>query len=691
VTGPLGRQLLLRGRERARERACARRCIWRIVGAPAGGSRRRHGRTVIRQPGPRSVSDRLSEAARRSFVGRDAELSLLRGAIGAPELPFQVAFVHGPGGIGKSRLIAALETSIVPKIGFVSLDCREIEPTPRGYLAALGTALDADDGEPQLDAVAARLGAGAGRTVLALDTYESAGLIDSWMRRTFVPALPETVLTIIAGRMPPNPAWLTTPGWQDLFWEIELRALPPADAERMLVARGIDRPRARRVNRFARGHPLALELAAAALRERPEIEIDLAPPPRVVHQLTKAFVAELPPDSVEVLEAASTVRRVTEPILGALLRLPSARRELELLRALPVADSTLEGVVIHDVVRDSVARDLAHRDPGRYVEYRWRACRLFTHDSQRDRGRSTWDATADLLYLITNRSVREGFFPQGASEHAVEPAVEPDGDEIAAIASAAEGPEAAALIARWWERHPEVFRVARDAGGGVAAFFLLFQPGDADPALLASDPLTAAWMRQLEAHPLARRERALFLRRWLSRETGEAPSSAQGACWIDIKRSYMELRPRLRRLYTAVIDLATYAPMVEPLRFVPVPAADVELDGVVHRTASLDFGPGSVDGWLSGLIEAELRGGGAGEVEAARPEGAAGLSPRELEVLRLLADGVSNRGIAERLVISEKTAVRHVSNIFGKLGVHTRAEAARVAAEAGLTTPPATA
>lgn len=61
-----------------------------------------------------------------------------------------------------------------------------------------------------------------------------------------------------------------------------------------------------------------------------------------------------------------------------------------------------------------------------------------------------------------------------------------------------------------------------------------------------------------------------------------------------------------------------------------------------------------------------------------------GLTVREVQVLRLLADGLSNRQIAERLVISEKTAIRHVSNIFGKLGVGTRAHAARIAVERGL-------
>jgi DNA-binding CsgD family transcriptional regulator len=56
------------------------------------------------------------------------------------------------------------------------------------------------------------------------------------------------------------------------------------------------------------------------------------------------------------------------------------------------------------------------------------------------------------------------------------------------------------------------------------------------------------------------------------------------------------------------------------------------------------------------------------------------LSRRETEVLRLLGDGHSNREIAERLFISPKTAEHHVSHIYGKLGVNSRAEAAAYAA-----------
>jgi DNA-binding CsgD family transcriptional regulator/tetratricopeptide (TPR) repeat protein len=63
----------------------------------------------------------------------------------------------------------------------------------------------------------------------------------------------------------------------------------------------------------------------------------------------------------------------------------------------------------------------------------------------------------------------------------------------------------------------------------------------------------------------------------------------------------------------------------------------------------------------------------------AGPDDGLGLTRRELEVLRLVADGLSNRQIATELFISVKTASVHVSNILAKLGVRTRVEAAAAA------------
>ncbi len=62
------------------------------------------------------------------------------------------------------------------------------------------------------------------------------------------------------------------------------------------------------------------------------------------------------------------------------------------------------------------------------------------------------------------------------------------------------------------------------------------------------------------------------------------------------------------------------------------------------------------------------------------------LTAREIEVLELLARGMPNKAIGERLAISDQTVKFHVSSIAGKLGAHNRTEAVRLAVRRGLVT-----
>jgi DNA-binding NarL/FixJ family response regulator len=73
---------------------------------------------------------------------------------------------------------------------------------------------------------------------------------------------------------------------------------------------------------------------------------------------------------------------------------------------------------------------------------------------------------------------------------------------------------------------------------------------------------------------------------------------------------------------------------------------------------------------------------------AAVPDPFAELSEREVEILRLIAEGQANKEIARRLVISERTARTHVSNILRKLGLSSRTQAALLAVREGLASPP---
>ncbi len=99
---------------------------------------------------------------------------------------------------------------------------------------------------------------------------------------------------------------------------------------------------------------------------------------------------------------------------------------------------------------------------------------------------------------------------------------------------------------------------------------------------------------------------------------------------------------------------------------------------VVDRPADADFVLGPTSAWPTDDAATSA----ASTRDDERPVEA--LTPREHEVLVLLADGVGNREIASALGISEHTVKFHLSAIFGKLGATTRTDAVRRALRAGL-------
>lgn len=548
----------------------------------------------------RRLRDRLAERATQDFVGRTAELALLLDT-GCP-----VVHVHGIGGIGKSRLLDAFAAAARARdTVVVRLDCRVIEPTERGFLDALGAAIGRE--VASADQVAERLGALGGRVALTLDHYEVFRLLDTWLRQVFVPSLGEEVRLLCFGREAPAAAWVTAPGWRGLHRSLALGPLDERAALALLTRDGFGEADARRINRFARGHPLALILAASAASERPDLDLGEVGSGRVVEELTRLYLADIrDPLTRQALDAASVVRRTTLSLLRAMLPDAAPQDAFERLRALPFMMTRSDGLIMHDSVQQAVAAALRAADPGTYRDYR-RAAWAQLRAEVRTAGRAEfWRYTVDMLYILENPAVREAFFPSDPHALSVEPARPGDGPAIAAIIARHEGPEAARLLLSWWSAAPDAFAVARDGEGAIAGFYILFDPHLVGAAQLKDDPVTRTWMAHLRRDPVARGQQILFCRGWLSSAVGELPSPAQAASWLDIKRSYMELRPRLRRVYLAMRELPIYGPIVQQLGFRLLPEAAVTLDGVVYHTTMLDLGAASVDGWLGHLVAGEL-------------------------------------------------------------------------------------
>lgn len=109
-------------------------------------------------------------------------------------------------------------------------------------------------------------------------------------------------------------------------------------------------------------------------------------------------------------------------------------------------------------------------------------------------------------------------------------------------------------------------------------------------------------------------------------------------------------------------------------------ASAAELLDAVRRTAEGDavFTPG-----LAGLVLGEFRRMSAAPA-AADDEEPPVLTPRETEVLRLVAKGLSYKEVAERLFISHRTVQNHVQNTLNKLQLHNRVQLVRYAIEKGL-------
>jgi pimeloyl-ACP methyl ester carboxylesterase/DNA-binding CsgD family transcriptional regulator len=142
---------------------------------------------------------------------------------------------------------------------------------------------------------------------------------------------------------------------------------------------------------------------------------------------------------------------------------------------------------------------------------------------------------------------------------------------------------------------------------------------------------------------------------------------------------FADLRPLLPRVAAPALVLHRRGDRTAPI------ARGRELASLLPNARFVALGGHAHIVWLEDPRELRRAlAGFLGEPEPAAADRRSPLSRRETEVLRLVAEGLSNREIASSLVLSEHTVHRHVANILRKLGQSTRAAAAAQGARAGL-------
>jgi DNA-binding NarL/FixJ family response regulator len=152
---------------------------------------------------------------------------------------------------------------------------------------------------------------------------------------------------------------------------------------------------------------------------------------------------------------------------------------------------------------------------------------------------------------------------------------------------------------------------------------------------------------------------------------------------IQAAREIAQQRPGLRTLILSMHDNEQY--FFEALR---AGASGYVLKSVVDRDlveacrATMRGEPFVYPGAVKALIREHIERARSGESPPADP-----LTPRESEVVKLVAEGLTSREIGETLSISEKTVERHRGNILEKLGMRDRVELTRYAIRRGLVEP----
>ncbi len=562
---------------------------------------------------PSHLLDHLKAARHHRFVGRADELARFQSALTAPELPFHVLYVFGPGGVGKTSLLSEF-ARVCDQIQApaIYIDARSVEPAPDAFVQALQHAMDLPPSDSPLEVLASP----PRRHVLLIDTYETLMPLDGWLRDVFLPQLPAEVLVVLAGRHPPALGWRSDPGWQTLVHILPLRNLSLEESRLYLTKRAVPPAEHPHVLTFTHGHPLALSLVADVFDQRPGLHFQPEAAPDVLRMLLEQLLQQVPgPAHRAALEACALVRVTTEALLATMLGIPDpavdagqAVHELfEWLRGLSLIEFRPGGLSPHDVVREVLVAELRWRNPDWHAELHQRARTYYAQRLYQVQGHEQQRVLLDYIFLHRDNPVVKPFFEWQTGGSAMADTLrEADKPALRAMVAQHEGDESARLAEHWFTQQPHgvlAFRGTEQQPAGFLAMVALQQTTDQDRQ---ADPAVQAVWHYLQTHaPLRSGEKATLFRFWMAHDTYQAVSPIQSVIFVNVVRHYLTT-PGLAFTFFPCAEPDFWAPVFTYADLVRLPEADFEVEGRRYGVYGHDWRATPPLRWLALLAEREV-------------------------------------------------------------------------------------
>lgn len=549
-----------------------------------------------RSAGSRSVGDVLQSRRLRWLVGRDVELESFETMLAADGPA--VVFVHGPGGVGKTSLLE-LFAELAAGLGVPvrRLDGRELSPTRSAVREAVS-------GFPT-----------DGRQALVLDGFERLTPLESWFRDSLLPSLPASVVTVLAGRRPPDAGWRADPAWRDVLHLMALRNLDRKACESYLQQSRIDPALHDRIVEVTHGHPLALSLLVDVVSRGGRLEADPLEPDLVAVLLRQLLDVVPDADQRRALGVCALARVTTEPLLRAALDLDEADTVFEWLRGMSFIETTDHGLAPHDLARDALDADMRWRDRDDYTATFRRIVAYLVTQLETAVGPDQLRAILDAKFMHRHQPISEVWADwETFGRNHPEPARPEDRQAILEIVEAWEGRESAEIAARWLDRQPQGFAVVRQAEGQVRGVLGLVDLTAATQADLAMDPgAQAAWEHARRHCPPRPGELVTMSRFILDDEEYQRPSPTMNLAPVSSIQHFLNT-PGLRCSYIAVSDPERWEDYFTFFEIRRVADGDFGLGGRGFGLFVRDFGQIPLKPWLRFMFERDLLG-----VHAASP------------------------------------------------------------------------